>query len=388
MKVAYVGHDRVLRVHDTRMPDAEDLVLSVPGLRCTWPVWSPDGETVAFSGYAGAGQGGEMLGVYVTGYETPGPGLIYSNEVGSGEIASATPHYCSWSPDGARLAFVAQTGRGLTLFIWNKNSRGNPSVAQDGGPMYFAWSPDSTEIYAHSFLEHYLIDVVNKGTPQQFPGRGTQYMSPAWGREEDGIAFFLDGENGKQRLVVINLRDSSARMLTEFYGLAAVAWRPGYAQLGMVKETIHNTGFYSGLWLIDYQTREEVQLSDDPALAFYWSPDGSKAACVTPSDGAEGSLRFCVVEVESGKTTYLSDFVPSQEQLIHFMFFDQYAQSHPVWSPDSGSLLVCGQLGYRLIRSELPSSESNSVILLDAEGREAPRDLAGGFVGCWGWDAT
>ena len=383
MKVAYVGHDRVLRVHDTRIPDAEDLVLSVPGLRCTWPVWSPDGETVAFSGYAGAGQGGEMLGVYVTGYETPGPGLIYSNEVGSGEIASATPHYCSWSPDGARLAFVAQTGRGLTLFIWNKNSRGNPSVAQDGGPMYFAWSPDSTEIYAHSFLEHYLIDVVNEGTPQQFPGRGTQYMSPAWGREEDGIAFFLDGENGKQRLVVINLRDSSARMLTEFYGLAAVAWRPGFAQLGMVKETIRNTGFYSGLWLVDYQTREEVQLSDDPALAFYWSPDGSKAAYVTRSDGAEGSLRFGVVEVESGEVVYLPDFVPSQEQLIHFMFFDQYAQSHPVWSPDSGSILVCGQLGYQLIRSELPSRESNRVVLLDASGRQEPRDIAGGFAACW-----
>ena len=382
MKVAYIGHDGALSVHDMQRPEAEDLVLSVPGLRCTWPVWSPDGEAVAFSGYAGAGHGGEMLGVYVTGYETPGPGLIYSNETGSGDIASATPHYCSWSPDGARLAFVAQTGRGLTLFIWDKNSRGNPSVAQDDGPMYFAWSPDSTEIYAHSFLEHYLIDVVNEGSPQQFPGRGTQYMSPSWGREEDGIAFFLDGENGKQRLVVINLRDSSARMLTEFYGLAAVAWRPGFAQLGMVKETIRNTGFYSGLWLVDYQTREEVQLSDDPTLAFYWSPDGSKAAYVTRSDGAEGSLRFGVVEVESGEVVYLPDFVPSQEQLIHFMFFDQYAQSHPVWSPDSGSILVCGQLGYQLIRSELPSRESNRVMLMDASGERDPLDIAGGFVSC------
>ncbi len=386
MKLAYVGHDRVLRVHDTQTPDANDLVLSVPGLQCTWPVWSPDGETVAFSGYARGRDGGAMLGVYVTGYETPGPGLIYSNEAGTGEIARATPHYCSWSPDGARLAFVAQTGRGLTLFVWDKGDTGDPRVAQDGGPMYFAWSPNSDEIYTHSFLDHYLLDATREGTPQQFPGRGTQYMSPAWGREGDGIAFFLDGEHGKQRLLVINLRDSSARMLTEFYGLAAVAWRPGYAQMGMVKETIRNTGFYSGLWLVDYQTREEVQLSDDPALAFYWSPDGSKVAYVTQSDGAEGSLRFCVVEVESGRKTYLADFVPSQEQLIHFMFFDQYAQSHPVWSPDSNSILVCGQLGYQLIRSELPPAESNRVILLDAGGEQEPRNIAGGFVGCWSPD--
>ena len=380
MKVAYIGHDRVLRVHDTLSPDDGDLALSVPGLRCNWPVWSPDGENVAFSGYSDD----ETLGVYVTGYENPGPGLIYSNEVGTGEIATATPHYCSWSPDGSRLAFVAQTGIGLSLFVWDGDSRNSPRVAQDGGPMYFAWSPDSSEIYTHSFLQHYLIGVSEEAPPQQFPGRGTQYMAPSWGREEDGIAFFLDGEHGKQRLVVINLKDSSARMLSEFYGLAAVAWRPGYAQLGMVKETIRNTGFYSGLWLVDYETREEVQLSDDPALAFYWSPDGSKVAYVTPSDGAEGSLRFGVVEVESGDSVYLSDFTPSQEQLIHFMFFDQYAQSHPVWSPDGGALLACGQLGYQLIRSELPVGELNKVIILDATGREAPQDIAGGFVGCWG----
>ena len=384
MKVAYVGHDRVLRVHDTLSPGDEDLALSVPGLRCNWPVWSPDGERVAFSGYSGD----ETLGVYITGYDNPGPGLIYSNEVGTGEIARATPHYCSWSPDGSRLAFVAQTSSGLSLFVWGGDSRNSPRVAQDGGPMYFTWSPDSSQIYTHSFLQHYLIDVSEEALPQQFPGRGTQYMSPSWGREGDGIAFFLDGEHGKQRLVVINLKDSSARMLTEFYGLAAVAWRPGYAQLGMVKETIRNTGFYSGLWLVDYETREEVQLSDDPALAFYWSPDGSKAAYVTQSDGAEGSLRFGVVEVESGELTYLSDFTPSQEQLIHFMFFDQYAQSHPVWSPDSSAILVCGQPGYQLIRSELPTGESNRVMLLDADGNEAPRDLAGGFIGCWGRDAV
>ena len=67
------------------------------------------------------------------------------------------------------------------------------------------------------------------------------------------------------------------------------------------------------LGLLDYGTREEVRLSDDPALAFYWSPDGSKAAYVTYSDGAEGSLRFGVVEVDSGELTYLPDFVPSQE---------------------------------------------------------------------------
>ena len=383
MRIAYIGHDHALRIHDSILPDGRDRVLSVPGLRCVWPAWSPDGSSIAFSGYAGGSNGNARLGVYVTGYDGARPGLIYSNEPGSDAIARATPHYCSWSPDGSRLAFVAQTGRGLTLYLWNRDDGHSPSVALDGGPMYFAWSPDSTEIYAHSFLDHYLIDASGDASPQQFPGRGTQYMSPSWARESGGIAFFLDGENGLQRLVAINLKDKSAKMLTEFYGLAAAAWRPGFAQLGLARQTIRSTGFYSGLWLVDYETREEVQITDDPTLAFYWSPDGSKAAYITPSEDADGSLRFCVVEVESGARVYLSDFVPSQEQLIHFMYFDQYAQSHPVWSRDSGSLLVFGQLGYHATRSPLPSNELNRVILLDAAGEE-PHDIAGGFIGCWG----
>ena len=146
---------------------------------------------------------------------------------------------------------------------------------------------------------------------------------------------------------------------------------------------IGSSGFYSGLHLIDCDTQEERQVIDDPVLAFYWSHDGSRVAYVTSSEGAEGSLRIGVVTVDDGSVVYLPDFRPSQEQLTHFMFFDQYAQSLPLWSPDDGSLLVFGELGYHVERTPLSSGETNRAIVLDPTGEREPREVSGGFIGCW-----
>ena len=383
MNIAYAAHDSTIRVHDLAEPDAPDRILSVPGLRCTWPLSSPSGDLVAFSGYAGGSNGSAHLGLYATGIDSRGPGLIYANEPGSDGIARGTPHYSCWSPDGSKLAFIAQTARGLTLFVWDADSGESPRALLDGGPMYFSWSNTSDELFVHSFTNHYLVDLSSDADPEQFPGLSTQYMSPSWDKARRRIAFFLDANQGRQRLVTIDLENQDIRVQTEISGIAAAAWRPGSPQLALARTMIGSSGFYSGLYLIDCDTREERRVVDDPVLAFYWAHDGSRVAYVTSSEGAEGSLRIGVVTVDSGSVVYLPDFRPSQEQLTHFMFFDQYAQSLPMWSPDDSSLLVFGELGYHVERTPLSSGEANRAIVLDAAGEREPREVVGGFIGCW-----
>ena len=321
--------------------------------------------------------------MYATGLEGRGPGLIYPNEPGSDGIASGTPHYSCWSPDGSRLAFIAQTSAGLTLFVWDALSGEPPRSLLDGGPMYFSWSQTSDELFVHSFTGHYLVSASSNSQPEQFPGLSTHYMSPSWDRERRRIAFFLDGNQGRQRLVTIDLQDQAVKVQTEISGIAAVAWRPDSAQLGLVRAMIGSSGFYSGFRVIDCETQEERQIIDDPVLAFYWSHDGSKVAYVTSSEGAEGSLRIGIVTVDDGNVVYLPDFRPSQEQLTHFMFFDQYAQSLPLWSPDDDALLVFGELGYHTERTPLSSGETIRAIVMDPTGNSEPREIASGFIGCW-----
>ena len=383
MNIAYAAHDSTIRLLDSADPDAPDRILSVPGLRCTWPVWSPSGNQVAFSGYAGGSNGSARLGLYVTGIDEQGPGLIYANEPGTDGIARGTPHYACWAPDGSRLAFVAQTARGLTLFVWDTNSGEPARRLLDGGPMYFSWSNTSDELFVHSFTGHYLVNTSSDADPEQFPGLSTQYMSPSWDTDRRRIAFFLDANQGRQRLVTIDLQDQAVRVQTEIPGIAAVAWRPCSPQLGLVKAMVGSSGFYSGLHILDCETREDRQIVDDPVLAFFWAHDGSRVAYVTSSEGAEGSLRIGISNVDDGSVVYLPDFRPSQEQLTHFMFFDQYAQSLPLWSPDDAFLLAFGELGYHVERTPLSSGETNSAILFDTAGEREPLEVAGGFIGCW-----
>ena len=173
MNIVYAAHDQTIRVHDLAEPDVSDRVLSVPGLRCTWPLVSPGGDLVAFSGYAGGSNGSAHLGLYATGIDSRGPGLIYANEPGSDGIARGTPHYSCWSPDGSKLAFIAQTARGLTLFVWDADSGESPRALLDGGPMYFSWSNTSAELFVHSFTGHYLVDVSSDegdARPRAVPG--------------------------------------------------------------------------------------------------------------------------------------------------------------------------------------------------------------------------
>ena len=383
MKIAYAAHDQSIRVHDLAAPDEVDRVLSVPGLRCTWPLASPGGDLVAFSGYAGGSNGSARLGLYVTHVDDRGPGLIYANEPGTDGIANGTPHYLCWSPDGSKLAFIAQTLQGLSLFAWDYASGSPPMHLLDGGPMYFSWSSSSDELFVHSFTGHYLIRPSSDGPPNQFPGLSTQYMSPSWDKTRRSISFFLDGDQGRQRLVTIDLQDQAVKVQTEISGIAAAAWRPGAAHLGLVRSMIGSSGFYSGLQVIDCETQQERQIVDDPVLAFYWAHDGSRAAYVTSSEGAEGSLRIGVVDVDDGNVAYLPDFRPSQEQLTSFMFFDQYSQSLPLWSPDDSSLLLFGELGYHEERTPLSSGETNRAFILDPEGATEPREVAAGFIGSW-----
>ena len=69
------------------------------------------------------------------------------------------------------------------------------------------------------------------------------------------------------------------------------------------------------------------------------------------------------------------------------MYFDQYAQSHSIWSPDGSYLLIFGELGYHVSRTPLSTGDTNRGIVLDASGDSDPVDVVGGFVGSWGYDA-
>ena len=147
--IAYVGHDGQLGTRD--LAGGTGRLLSEPGMRCTWPAWSPGGPPgegwLAFSAHRASTNGHGPIGLYIVRPDGSELRPVYSNDFGTGEIAPSTPHYACWSPDGEKLAFIAQTLEGgLTLYCYEPNTGEPPRTLLSGGPLYFSWTHGSESL--------------------------------------------------------------------------------------------------------------------------------------------------------------------------------------------------------------------------------------------------
>ena len=88
---------------------------------------------------------------------------------------------------------------------------------------------------------------------------------------------------------------------------------------------------YRQLRALDSENLDVAVQVNENIVAYFWSPDSSKIAYVTLVDPS-GGLRWSVLDVASGVSSPLVDFLPSPDQLTMFQFFDQYAYSHQLWS--------------------------------------------------------
>jgi hypothetical protein len=74
-------------------------------------------------------------------------------------------------------------------------------------------------------------------------------------------------------------------------------------------------------------------------------------------------------------------FFPSQDYRTALAFFDQYAKSHHLWSPDGERLIICGRIGGDLVSASFGDPEGPYVFLWRAAARQPVEVLAPGELG-------
>jgi hypothetical protein len=96
------------------------------------------------------------------------------------------------------------------------------------------------------------------------------------------------------------------------------------------------------LSVIDVGTGETVEITDAAIAAFFWSPDGERLLYLDP-DPDEEQFRFRW-GVWDGTSSFLTPpFVPSLLFAREYLqFFEQYAQSMSLWSPDGSAFAYPG----------------------------------------------
>ena len=415
----------------TVAPDGSDMrLLSAIGEVFQFPAWSPVAPQIAA---IGSGSQGSRLAVFADDQGVD----IAEREQGRDlqtlyRSQAQAPFYLYWSPDGQRVGFLAnhpQEGIGLHMAELADSSS---SLLRTGSPLYWQWM-DAAQLLIHrnglgdaaqlTLLElNYTADHTANHTERSLDAPGL-FQVPGVASSGDFIAFGGRDALGNGRLV---LRDAPTAALTDeaageaaspedspqvlrqfpHQGLLALSWSPRDDKLAFISPPSaapHSFGF---LRLLEAHSGELEVLVEELVLAFFWSPDGRYIAYLTPmlprppqefaDAGAYAAsslaqdmlaqntaqqapmplhLQLSVLELDSRQSRHLSTFVPSDAFLQQFLpFFDQYALSHRLWSPDSRALV--------LPMRTAQGSEAVTVVPID--GSEVQR-IAQGHSAFWSW---
>ena len=359
----------------------------------TWPTWSPDGRSIAYSGVV-ENAGGELVATLFLHESVTGKSrTLYESAPGfAGLLAEGVVHYPLWSPDGGNIAFIAATEeRGLTLFLDDVRDSEGPAYLLDRGPLWMSWSSDSSMLAVHRAEAHFVVTAQESPTVSQKTPQSRAYRVPAWvpGTEEFNLVMGVNRTYFALTSVSLS-NPGTERLLAEVGANAAFLWSGDGSHLAVADEVrpvlYGNTVLfvYRQLRVLDAEGFEATIELNENVVAFFWSPDSSKIAYATLSDPS-GGMQWNLLDMASGLSTPIVDFRPSPDQLTMFQFFDQYAYSHQLWAPDSRYLLFSGRLNDAAVAAVYGAQplDGSRIFVVDTGPMRSVRPLAEGVLGFW-----
>jgi TolB protein len=324
--------------------DADD------ALSYRYPTWSPDGTTLA---YVELEQNVESQNFTSALHIAPaGGGTSQRIET---EFA---PFYLYWSPTGEQLAFLSNWENSMalrTVTVGDENSEAK--TIHTGMPFFFSWKPSGDSLFAHIGSD-VLLFLDADGRETEFAPAAGLFQAPQWSRDGEHLAYVRAGEGrGASALAVSDANGENENTVREEDGLFSFNWSPDSRRVAYsFTEEMVGLPAFGALYVEDIDTGERVTVSEEAVISFFWSPDGTKLAYLVPEEHApverapeaaplrqEGEFWVRWYVWDGTESTQLALFSPTQDFLYDYIrYFDQYAQSVSLWSPDSQTLLYAG----------------------------------------------
>ncbi len=389
--IAYIGPDNnvytLTPADDSRIQLTDDAGATRQYL---WPTWSTDGRLAYFSLSLADQQ-------FTTEAYVSGDGLSAGEQVYSGPDAF---NYAYWAPsncnagDGCRDLAILLSSQSNGMFVelvrHGLETVSSLTAGTGGPPFYYSWSPDGSRMLWQRGNNSFDIYDVSTGqvidTLDYTPGG---ILSPAWSPVDDRLLFGASNDNGGTDLVIVG-DNEPLTLATGLTGLVSYNWSPDGTRLAYRELTRDG---YGNLIVVDAATAEVVTSSfSGGVVSFFWSPDSQQVAYITLgaapqgqearnnenhllAQGAQQSMgvRWSILDVNSGAIRQSGTFVPTSEMIYLLQYFDQFAQSHRVWSPDSQELLYSEITPDGPVIDLLDVSTANSI----------PVSVAEGVIGIW-----
>ncbi len=399
-KIAYVGTD--FNIYTLDSTSHERAVITSDAGRLAdrvrfyqWPTWSRDGRLSYFQTETD-GRTFQEVRAFVSPDGVTAGEEVYMTGERSFTYAFWSPQNC---PAAANCRDLAILMGGPTGFVVERVRNGSdPSSSETigtaPGQFYFSWSPDGSRMLwqrsgrtldIYNAVEDEVVETLT-----QAPGR---FSAPMWSPVDDRLLFGARSEDGATTDIVIVSPDGTSKPLVSgLTGQAAFAWSPD----GNAVAYTENQGT---MLVVDAVSGEQISRSAATGvLAFFWSPDSRHIAYVTLANepgsitasdvktdlakmAAQGQelpgLSWSVLDVETRLAWRSGSFMPTRDMIYLLSFFDQFAQSHRVWSPDSR----------HIVYSEMTAENRPVISIIDTTQQvPVPLSVADGFIGVWSFE--
>jgi TolB protein len=397
--IAYIGVDQNVHVLDVtnniRVQLTSDAGISQTQARIyQWPTWANDNR-LAYFGTTVLPSGSVGVEAYIIQRPGSDPELVYSASDETFTYAAWSPQFCGDTPDCRDLAVLLSAAE-LEAFqvrmIRHTATDSDTFAAGEGVPFYFSWSPDGENMIWHrnnSLLDIYEIE--ERRSTRVTSDLGA-FFAPAWSPVDDRILFGLAGISGDGTdLAIATSPDGETieRLTRNLVSPVSFSWSPNGNQIAY----LDGAGTLS---VIDVITGESVLQSPIPGvLAFFWSPNSQHIAFVSLEGRDPGGfsakmdasmvmaqttpgLLWSVIDISTGQLRRYITFRPTREMAYLLTYFDQFAQSHRIWSPDS-RYIVFSEVGQ--------GTGTPSIHVLDvSQTASVPLTIAQGVIGIWSYN--
>jgi TolB protein len=287
-------------------------------------------------------------------------------------IAPRVPHYALWSPGGDVLSYVAQSSYGLALFLSHADGIFVSDPIINGNPLFLAWCPDNNFLGVHAGEELSVIEVAGSRTTASVAQGAVGFRTPAFSDDGDVMAYAVPAEPGVA-IMRAHFQGTGGREVHRFAGGVALAFRPGSRVLTVAVTHQPETGSFDELWSLDLGSDPSpvTPLARGPFVGYFWAPTGDRVALFIPAQTGDGRYAVQLIDHAGAPVAMSEAIIPSADYRLMLGFFDQYAQSHHVWSPDGRALLLSGRMAGDGVSSSFGDAVGDYVLLWPAE-RGAP----------------